>query len=87
MGAPANLQRCGLLLQLAFDDGCPQAFVQGQRSRPLGLDALGLHMVAIQRQQHAYGVVVGSTQHKRRTALCQCHQQVVGVGQAVGVGK
>ena len=60
--------------------------MQWQRSRPLGLNALGLYMVAIQRQQHADGVVVGSTQHKGRTPLCQRHQQVVGVGQAVGIG-
>lgn len=43
-------------------------------------------MVAIDGQQHADGIVVGTAEHEGRPAFGQGHQQVVGVAQAVGIG-
>ena len=52
----------------------------------LRLNAFGLLEVAFNRQQHAHRIVVGGAQHKRRAALGQGDQQVIGVAQTMGVG-
>ena len=42
-------------------------------------------MVAIECDQHSNGIVIRSAQHERRTAFGESHQEVVGIGQSMGI--
>ncbi|AKU66735.1 hypothetical protein ADJ79_04940 [Ottowia sp. oral taxon 894] len=68
-----GFQGGSLLFQLAFNDGCPEAFARRLAGSNLRLHAVGLYMMSIQRQQHPYGIVIGGTKYKWNATLGQGH--------------
>lgn len=80
-----GLQNARLERDLGADYGLPQPFAEGSRRRYLRVHARRLGVVAGGGPQPGHGAVIRSAEHHAGSAFGQGDQEIVRVGEAVGV--